>query len=364
MIYLNHAATSFPKFPEVIAAVNDALVSGASLGNRDSVSAVEQERKMFELRERISLLLGAKAPHTICFTPRNTIAMNHIVNSLSGGIVVTSSVEHNSVARPLAQAVKRGKIEKVVSVSSLDELEDVIKTGKVCAGIFAHASNVTGDVIDAEAIGKKLYNASALFVLDVAQSAGIIPINVDAWNVDALAFAGHKALGGPQGTGGLYVRNGFPISPVLFGGTGNSSFSVLPEIVLPESIEVGTPSSHDLMGLAAALEKIFAIGLENYAKESIRLAQRTADELRKIKGITVFGEKKKQIPVVSFVVDGHDIHEIGAALAKKEIVCRVGAHCSANAMKTLNVQGTVRVSFGYTNSDLDVDVLLDVIRNL
>ncbi len=218
-------------------------------------------------------------------------------------------------------------------------------------------------MFDAEKAGAILAKHNIPFALDVAQTAGFIPIEADKWHVSAIAFAGHKGLGGPQGTGGLYVRNGFKIKPVVFGGTGNASMNVEPPTVLPDSVEVGTQPAHDLFGLYAAIKKIDEIGWEEYAKRPVAFAQRIHDELSAIDGITVYGEPAKRIPVVSFTVEGKTCKEVGAFLASKDIVCRTGVHCSAWAISRLGLDdGTIRISCGYTNTEEEIETFIKAIK--
>lgn len=361
MIYLNHAATSFPKFPEVVSAIASALENGQTFGNRDSVEAIEAARVINDLRDKLSEIFGANEPHNICFTPSDTIALNHIIASFGVGTILTSSMEHNSVSRPIYKLIRDYTHVKILTVDSASEIEDAIAGHHVSGAIFSHASNVTGDVFDAKLAGEILHYHNIPFALDVAQTAGHIPIKVDEWHVDALAFAGHKGLGGPQGTGGLYVRKGFQLQPVLVGGTGNHSMQADPPITLPDSVEVGTQPAHDLHGLYAALKKIDEIGWEKYAAKPLALAQRVYDWLSS--RVRVFGNPQKQIPVVSFVVDGRPCKEVGAFLAEKGIVCRTGVHCSAWGIKKLGLtDGTIRVSFGYSNTDEEVEAFFSAME--
>lgn len=368
-VYMNNAATGFPKFPEVIEAVKESMEKGM-LSSRDSVTTVEDASFMFSLRSAVGSLIGAKMPHEICFTCNDTLAMNMLILGMglkSGDSVLVDCMAHNSLARPAAALARRGV--RMVTVGTPDDVKASLKDEpNIKAAFISHASNVTGDVMDIESIGEILYSHGIPFVVDAAQTIGIIPINVEKAHISALAFAGHKGLNGPQGTGGFYIRKTLSLDPIIFGGTGTESFSLLPETVYPDSFEVGTPAMHDLMGLKKAIETVLGIGIGKYAGKMNRLAQEAYDGLDSIKGVTVYGSPVKKVPVVSFNIKGFACKKVGDELAKEGFICRTGMHCASMAMTHLGVMeeygGTVRVSFGWYNEEQHVQAFLKTVRRL
>lgn len=375
MIYMNNAATGFPKFPNTMRAITNALEGGWLSSNRETgEGANDVASQIFELRNKLSNLLHAKKPHEIVFTASDTIALNLIMQGIdwrSDGVLIIDSKCHNAISRPAMHLAKTLGVT-VVSVDDLHELHIVLRAyeGRVQAAVFSHGSNVTGDVIEAEDIGNALAEYKVPYILDVAQTIGLYPIDVEKLKVSAVAFAGHKGLNGLQGTGGFYVRKGFHLKPLLFGGTGTDSMSLNPEIVYPDSFEVGTPATHDLIGLSAALAEIETSlgGYEIYRKAINSVAQYTYDELSRLNNVTVYGNPKKELPVVSFNVSGFTCKEVGSILASKGIICRTGVHCASMAMYKLGdamekFGGTVRVSFGWGNTTEDVDYLVEVLKN-
>ncbi len=373
MIYLNNAATSFPKFPAVADTMYQSMKSGCSLGNRDSIDVIDAARQLFDIRRALSTFFGANGICRVSLQPSDTIALNIAIASLQG-TVITSDMEHNSVMRPLVQGQKEGRITNICRIPTyqktteqiLDSLQKEISRNRNIGGaVFTHASNVTGDVLPAKEIGELLYEYGIPFILDAAQSAGIVPIEIDKWHISVMTFAGHKALGGPQGTGGMFVKEGFPLKPILFGGTGNASSEIAPPISFPDSFEVGTPATHDILGLYTALKELKKVGQEEYAKKILGLTQEAYNRLSQLPNITVFGNSVKESSAISFLVKGHSCKEVGEMLGKHGIVCRTGAHCAAEAMKTMNLKdGTVRISFGYFNTEDDVNAVAKIIKDI
>lgn len=368
MIYLNNAATTYPKFNEVNQAVASALSNGFMFCNRDSVEYTKVAETIFKLRQCLSNMFHAQKPHDICLLTNDTLALNMLIfgqNFKKGDVVITSPFEHNSVSRPLCKT--KATIEFVninKGIVDINHLKKLVKNPKVKCCILSHASNVTGDVINAKEVGSVLHENKTPFILDVAQSAGYVDIDVEKWNVSALTFSGHKGLGGPQGTGGFYIRKGFDIKPILFGGTGNHSSEVNNPIVFPDSFEVGTPAVHDLIGLYASLLKIQKN--ENYKTDILSLTQYLHDNLKQIPNVVCyFGQNQKKTPVVSFNIKGLKAKQVGEMLAQKNIVCRTGYHCSAWGIEKIKAEaygGTVRLSCGYFNTRQEIDYTLKTIK--
>ena len=373
MIYLNNAATTFPKFEKTLEMIRFSLQEGLVFCNRDSVEFIKVSRMIFDLRQMLGDFIGAKKPHNICFTTNDTLALNMIIQGLpvkKDQYVLYTSHEHNSVSRPLVAMEKQGKfrlMEIPFFCGDLDYkyLEATVSEykNKIAFGVFTHASNVTGDLIDAERVGKILKKGKIPFVLDAAQSIGVVPIDVEKANISALSFAGHKFLNGPQGTGGFYLRKTCQLTPILFGGTGNNSMELEPHVLCPDSFEVGTPAIHDILGLYASLKVIVEdIGAKNYAKKILFLSQYLRNRLEEIDGIVIYGNKDKKSSAVSFNINGHSPKDIGVFLGTKGVVCRVGAHCAALTIRQLGVKGTVRLSCGYYNTRHQIDYVIDCLK--
>ena len=373
MIYMNNAATGFPKFPAALGAMKNSLVNGELSVNRDSIVSESIKTQIFDLRNRVSKLMNAKEPHEIVFTASDTIALNMLIQGIEwrkDGVLIIDSMSHNAISRP-AMALAKELGVTVVSVGSIQELVfvlDEMYPDRVQAAVFSHGSNVTGDVIPAEKIGQILKAHNVPFILDVAQTIGLYPIDVEAFGASAVAFAGHKGLNGLQGTGGFYVRKGFDIKPILFGGTGTESMSLAPETIYPESFEVGTPAMHDLIGLRASIRNIESIGYEAYADKIRAVAQYAHDELAKLPRVILYGDETKALPVVSFNIKGVSCKNVGLILGSKGIICRTGVHCASMALYKLGCMeefgGTVRVSFGWFNTKEDVDVLINTVKEI
>ena len=371
-IYMNNAATGFPKFPAAVKAMNDSLMSGVLSTNRDSVISEQAKLTVFNLRQKIGNLLNAKEPHEVVFTPSDTIALNMALQGIhwrKDDVLLIDSMSHNAIARPAtAIAKKYGVI--LISINSMDGLKDALQKHKcrVRAAAFSHGSNVTGDVLPVTEIGKLLEEYHVPFILDVAQTIGLYPIDVEENRATIVAFAGHKGLNGMQGTGGFYIRKNFEIEPILFGGTGSDSMSLAPENVYPESYEVGTPAMHDLIALHASMKAIEDMGYEAYGEKIRSVAQYAYDELAKLPHVILYGEAEKKLPVISFNVKGISCKEVGTYLGEKGVICRTGVHCASLAMYQLGCVdefgGTVRVSFGIFNTKEDVDRLVGYIKEL
>ena len=381
MIYLNNAATSYPKFPEMVSAISSALNDGFVFCNRDAVESTIIPKTIFQLRENISELIHASEPHNIIISTNDTLCLNNIIFGRDYNekkVIITSDTEHNSVSRPLYVLKEKNKNIKIITIHvhngiiDFDDLENKIKENKnnINFALFSHASNITGDLINIDRLGKLLFKYNIPFVLDTAQTLGYVNINVEKNKISALTFSGHKGLNGPQGTGGMYLRNTFNINPILFGGTGNSSSSINPPIVYPDSFEVGTPAIHDILGLACSINVLNKkIGFNRYQKKILFNTNYLLNKLKKIDNIIIYGNlnKKKETPIISFNIKGHTCKDIGEILGENNIVSRTGYHCSALGMKSLNVTdfgGTVRLSCGYFNTIHELDFVVDVLSRI
>lgn len=384
MIYFNNAATSWPKFPSTLHAMQYALEKGQVYCGRDTADFLNTEKKIFQLRETLgSFFLHAKEPHEICFSSSSTVALDELIlgraeylrkkGRLHDGFILCSDREHNSVMRPLQHLKEAYGIRFVpvkadggnVRISDIKEILRRKKESSPLFAVFSQVSNVTGDVLNAEELGTFFHDNGIPFILDATQGIGITPVDVEAMHCSAAAFAGHKGLNGPQGTGAFYIRNGFHIEPILFGGTGHASSRIDPPVRLPDSFEVGTPPVHDLIGLADAVKRIKDITGSFYKDKILHITQYCHDEIARIEGYHVFGQDTKASPILSFVSDKDSPETVADYLwLSQKINCRSGLLCSPMGVHELGQDSVVRFSFGFYNTEEEVDIAVDALRRL
>ena len=379
-IYLDNAATSFPKPERVVA---EMIVFqrdiGANPGRSGHGRSVESARVIFETREALAKLFYVDDPLRIILTKNSTEALNIAIQGAlqAGDHVITSSMEHNSVMRPLRFLEANGVELTVVPCSPTTVLDpdDIRKAFRKNTKmvILTHASNVTGAIMPIEAVGAMIKEKSdALFCVDAAQTAGVLPINVAEMSIDLLAVTGHKSLYGPQGTGGLYIRKGVEkrIRPIMMGGTGSrSEFEEQPDF-MPDKYESGTPNTIGYAGLKAGVHFVLEHTPEAIRAKEQKLVSRFLDQLGECgDDVTIHGPRSasERTAVVSFNVK--DVVPSDAALHMEGtwgILCRPGLHCAPAAHRTIKTfpQGTIRFSFGFFNNNQDVDLAADAVRSL
>jgi len=363
-IYLDNAATSWPKPPAVLAAIAayDADV-GASAGRGGYRRAVAASRLLLEARQVVASLFNVADSRRIIFTLNATEALNLALRGFlrPGDHVVTTSMEHNSVARPLHHLAKERGVEITWVACSREgflDPEDVRRaiTPRTRLATIIHASNVSGAVNDVAAVGAICRERAVTFLVDAAQTAGAWPIDVEAMHVDLLAFPGHKALMGPLGTGVLYVGPGLELEPLVQGGTGTNSELELQPSSLPDRYESGSHNAPGIAALKAACEFVAGVGPEAIAAHKRRLSGVFLDGIAGVPGVTYFGPRdlSRHAGVCSVQVAGVDAAAVAAKLdACYNIMARSGLHCAPRAHRTLGTldQGTVRFSFGYFNTE-------------
>lgn len=375
-VYLDNAATTFPKPDSVYLAVEHALRDiGVGPGRGGYKRGIAASRLVFEARELLASFFAIKDSTRLVFTQNATEALNLAVNGLlhPGDHVVSTTMEHNSLVRPLHAAEGRGV--EVTWVTA--DRHGFVGTDKIAAAMrpttrlvaLSHCSNVTGTIQPVEEIGILTRKSGVLLLLDAAQSAGHIPIDVNKFNIDLLAVPGHKGLLGPQGTGLLYIAEGVDLMPLIVGGTGSFSSEFGQPDVLPERYESGTMNTPGIAGLKAGIEFILETGLERIRQKETMLVSQLLHGLRDLSGVTIYGpEKYAQCGgVVSFTVDGFDPAMIGFRLDNDyDISVRVGLHCAPFAHKTIGTYpgGTIRVSPGYFNSEEDIGAFLGAMRTI
>lgn len=377
MIYLDNAATTMHKPQTVIDAVTQAMCSLGNAGRGATSGALDAARTIHACRAKLARLLGCPRADRVCFTPNSTAALNTAINGVvrPGDHVVTTVLEHNSVLRPLNRlAAEQGVTVEHAGcdangVLDYDELEQLVTPGARVV-VVTHASNVTGNAVDIARVAAMAHAAGALAIVDASQSAGTAKIDMDAMGLDVVCFTGHKGLMGPQGTGGLAVAEGIDVAPWAMGGTGVHSFDALQPLEWPTRLEAGTLNGHGIAGLSAGLDFIEAQGgVEAIAAHERSLAERFLAGVRKIPGIKLYGafDQPARSAIVSLNVGDIDSAEISDALMQGwGIATRPGAHCAPLMHRALGTerQGVVRFSFGYFNTDEEVDTAIDALRDL
>lgn len=374
-IFLDNAATSFPKPESVYRAMDDTMRRiGVAPGRGGYAQGLESARLIFTARETLAAFFAAPDPARLVFTHSATESINLAVRGLlkPGDHVVTTTMEHNSLARPLSLLERRG-----VEVTWVQTARDGLVDSRDIAAAFrpttrlvalAHASNVTGTVQPVVEIGALTRSAGIPFLVDAAQSAGCIPIDVVRMGIDLLAAPGHKGLFGPPGTGLLYVAEGVELEPLVVGGTGGFSSEPEQPREMPERFESGTLNVPGIAGLLAGVEFIRQTGIEAIARHEDELTRHLLTGLAGIPGITVHaGPSGLRAPVLSFTVDGNDPSTIGFRLdAEFGISVRVGLHCAPMAHRTIGTfpVGTVRVSPGYFTASADIDTFLAALKEI
>ncbi len=370
MIYFDSAATSWPKPPEVWKAMEHCIKNvGANPGRSGHRMALEAGKLVDEARELLASLFNIRNPDRIVFTLNATEALNLAIKGLlkPGDHAITSSMEHNSVTRPLH--ILNGKGVEFTKVNcakdgtiKVRDIESAIKANTVCI-VITHASNVTGTVMPLGEIGQIAKKKGLRLIVDAAQTAGVINVDVSTMGIHLLAFPGHKGFYGPTGTGGLYIDDGLELAPLKEGGTGsNSELPGQPE-VLPDRFESGTVNSVGIAGLAAGLKFLRREGMESIRQHEMELTQRFLNGAKEIKGLVVYGpdELYERTPVVSFNLEGKSTGLVGTALDQTyNIACRAGLHCAPDAHKTLGTfaQRLIRFSFSYFNSKKEIGFAL------
>ena len=377
MIYLDNAATTMHKPQMVIDAVTQAMCSLGNAGRGATSGALDAARTIHGCRAKLARLLGCPRADHVCFTPNSTAALNMAINGVvrPGDRVVTTVLEHNSVLRPLNRMAAEQDVTvehagcDANGVLDYDELERLVTPG-TRAVVVTHASNVTGNAVDVARVAAMAHAVGALVIVDASQSAGTAKIDMQAMGLDIVCFTGHKGLMGPQGTGGLAVAEGVDVAPWAMGGTGVHSFDTLQPLEWPTRLEAGTLNGHGIAGLAAGLDFIETQGgVEAIAAHERALADRFLAGVREIPGITLYGafDQPTRSAIVSLNVGDVDSAEISDALMQGwGIATRPGAHCAPLMHRALGTerQGVVRFSFGYFNTDDEVDTAIDAVRDL
>lgn len=379
-VYFDNGATSYPKAPGVGDAVKNYIENvGGNINRGVYRTAVSAENTVFETRELISEMFGyGDYPENVVFTKNITESLNTVIKGLlkSGDRVIVSSMEHNAVMRPL-NSMKNYGVDfirmKCNENGELDiaEFEKKLANNNVKAVIMTAASNVCGTIMPIEEIGRLCRKYKAIFVLDAAQAAGVINLDMEKMNIDILCFTGHKSLLGPQGTGGFVIRKEIVEKVDLFieGGTGSLSDTEIQPSYMPDKYESGTMNIPGIFGLNASLKYILDTGIDNIHKREMELTERFIKKVKEIDGIRIIGKKdtENRTSVVSIDFENMDNGIVSHTLDKEYgIATRSGMHCAPSAHKTLDTfpRGTVRFSFGYFNTEEEIDYAVEAIKNI
>lgn len=377
-IYLDNASTTFPKAPNVASAMADYITNCGININRGSYSlAYDVEDIIYTTRQRLHTLFNGHDPSHVIFTQNVTMSLNMVIKGLlkAGDHVLVSSMEHNAVMRPLTQLLDEGITFDTIPCDStgsiqMDSIEPLIRPNTV-ALIINHASNVCGTIQPLKSIGPICKAHNLQFIVDVAQTAGVIPIDVKACHIDALCFTGHKGLLGPQGIGGIILTKEMAqnLTPLIAGGTGSFSHLEMMPTHMPDAFESGTLNLPGIIGLNEGLAYIESQGMENIHNHELVLTQSFLEGLQSIDGINIVGKQNIQdrTAVVSITIDGMDPASIAYELESTyHIMTRVGLHCAPRAHRTLGTypEGTVRFSFGYANTHKDVESALSALHKI
>lgn len=376
MIYLDNGATTYHKPEAVIQAVADAMRHMGNSGRGSHQASLGASRTIYDTRVLVSELFGLGNPLQVAFTANSTASLNMAVRGIfsPGDHVITTMLEHNSVLRPLYRMRENGVELTIVRADRLgniryEDMKAAIRPntkGIICT----HASNLTGNLVDIARVGEICRRASLVFILDASQTAGVFDIDMGEMGIDVLCFTGHKSLMGPQGTGGICVREGISIRPLMAGGSGTHSYSELHPSDMPEALEAGTVNGHGIAGLHAALEFIKETGMESIRDREQMLMRRFYQGVSGVRGVTVYGNFSQMdlhAPVVALNIRDHDSGEVSDGLAVDYgIYTRAGAHCAPLMHQALGTveQGAVRFSMSYYNTEEEMDQAVLAVREM
>ena len=375
MIYLDNAATTLHKPQQVIDAVVHAMQSMGNCARGTHEEALDAARTVYDARVRLALLFGCPRVDHVAFTANSTEALNIAINGLigPGDHVISTDLEHNSVLRPLYRLEAEHGAE--LSFVPADKLGNVdyadferLMKPNTRAVVCTNASNLTGTVLDIERIAKTAHSHGALVIVDASQTAGCWPIDMKKMGIDMLCFTGHKGLMGPQGTGGICVKEGIEIRPFKVGGSGVQSYSRTHPAEYPTRLEAGTLNGHGIAGLGAAAKFISETGVENIHAKERSLMLRFYEGVKNIEGVTVYGDfTKDKTAIVALNIRDYESGEVSYELSQGYgIATRPGAHCAPRMHKALGTAevGAVRFSFSFYNTEEEIDEAVRAVAEL
>lgn len=375
MIYLDNAATTMRKPQCVIDAVVEAMTSLGNAGRGSNEASLSASRVIYDTREKLCRLFGGSDPRQIVFTCNSTESLNTALKGLlnPGDHVITTMLEHNSVLRPLYEMEKRGVRLTILKCDRKGKLDVSQFEEAICDDtkmiVCTNGSNLTGNYVNVGEIGAIAKKRGVLFVVDASQTAGVFSINVEEMNIDVLCFTGHKGLLGPQGTGGMYVREGIQIRPLKCGGSGVQTYSKTHPSQMPTALEAGTLNGHGIAGLNAALDYLEKTGIDKIRHREQELMWRFYEGVKDIPQITVYGDysTKDRCAIVTLNIGDYDSGEVSDALLMDYgISTRPGGHCAPLMHEALGTveQGAVRFSFSHYNTEEEIDTAIRAIAEL
>lgn len=375
MIYFDNAATTRVKPPQVIEAVVQAMKTMGNSGRGVHDASLDASRVIFDTRCRLAEFFGAEGPKQIAFTSNSTESLNIALKGTlnPGDHVISTELEHNSVLRPLYELQEKG-VELTFIKSSrtgtldYDDFENSIRP-HTRAIVCTHGSNLTGNLVDIQKAGDIARKHGLLFIVDASQTAGVFPIDVQKMHIDILCFTGHKSLLGPQGTGGIYVREGLEVRPLKSGGSGVQTYLKKHPCEMPVALEAGTLNGHGIAGLRAAINYLNDTGIDVIRRKEQDLMWRFYEGVKDIHNIKIYGDFSTgdRCPIVALNLDDYDSSEVSDELFMTYGICtRPGAHCAPLMHYALGTekQGAVRFSFSHYNTEEEVDAAIAAIREL
>lgn len=375
MIYFDNAATSLHKPPQVAEAVCRALQTMGNAGRGAHEASLQSARTIYDTRALLADFFGLGNPSGLAFTSNSTEALNTAIKGTlnPGDHVITTVCEHNSVLRPLYELEEKGLALSFVPAdkkgrpdyASFEKLIQPNTKAIVCT----HASNLTGNLLDIERIGMICKKHQLLFILDASQSAGVFDIDMQKTGIDILCFTGHKSMLGPQGTGGICVREGLQIRPLKSGGSGILTYSKKHPEQMPTALEAGTLNGHGIAGLHAAVEFLKQTGLNRIRQKEKSLLQRFYEGIKDLPGLKIYGDLSSfdRCAILSLNIGDYDSSEVADELAQDYgISTRPGVHCAPLMHEALGTvsQGAVRFSFSYFNTEEEIDAAIQALQEM
>lgn len=375
MIYMDNAATTMQKPQTVVEAVANAMCSMGNAGRGAHGASLGASRTIFDTRDRLARFFNVGNPKQVVFTSNSTESLNTALKGIlnPGDHAISTMLEHNSVLRPLYELEEKGVEVSFVKSNTTgtieyDDFEKLIKENTKVI-VCTHGSNLTGNVVDIKKVGAIAKKHGLLFVVDASQTAGVFPIDMQEMNIDILCFTGHKGLLGPQGTGGMCVREGVVVRPLKSGGSGVQTYSKHHPYEMPTALEAGTHNGHGIAGLNAALEYLEKEGIDNIRAREQELMWKFYEGVKDIPGVKVYGDfsSKNRCAIVTLNIGDYDSSEVSDELLMTyDISTRPGAHCAPLMHQALGTveQGAVRFSFSHYNTDEEIEIAINAIKEL
>ena len=375
MIYLDNAATTMQKPQEVVDAVAAVMCSMGNAGRGAHAASLGASRTVYQTRERLAAFFNAENPKQIVFTSNSTESLNIALKGVlePGDHVITTMLEHNSVLRPLYELEEKG-VELTIIKSNLqgtidyEDFEREIKDNTKLI-VCTHGSNLTGNLVDVKRVGEIAKKHGLLFAVDASQTAGVFPIDVQDMQIDLLCFTGHKGLLGPQGTGGLYVREGVTVKPLKVGGSGVQTYNKKHPVEMPTALEAGTLNGHGIAGLDAAIGYLEKEGIDHIRAREQELMWKFYNGVKDIPEVKIYGDFSggERCAIVTLNIGDYDSSEVSDELLMTYgISTRAGGHCAPLMHEALGTvdQGAVRFSFSHYNTDEDIETSIRAIKEL